>query len=328
MIAPLPLPDRDAQTPEKKERLPMLTKFNQQFFIERLHHLMMQTGRYDETMPAAWEKICEENRHRTKQKDAVASDADIGPVPMHVGQLVQRIRNAGITNVVLEAAHAYAFQSMDDADFVRSMELQYIEAQKLTPLLEQHRIRVQRVLFIDNYNPHPGSGMHEKNLDVDAYVTMAQDHGFAPDYLIWEADMAPMARSMVEYMHHYQSLAAEKENGGDAIDSNGDTEKKLLLSYRGVELMSMGKGKMSCASLDAALSIIKYAHLGEGIVNILPKRQNEREFSFKGQQKKVRQILMDHLGVRVMPFFNIFTSDVESLPHSSGSHHAFRKKSH
>ncbi len=307
-------------------KMPMLTQFNQRHFFQRLHQTILQTNQYDQTVPQVWGKILSENAGRKVPAHPVLQGAS-DPAPRHVEQLVHRIRNAHITTVVLEAAHAYMFQSMDDPDFVRSMELQYADARRLTVLLEQQRIRVQRVLFVDNYNPNPATGAHDENLDVDAYLSLAEENGFPPDYLMWEADMAPLARSMVEYMHRFQSLVSEKESAsGDDGITPSEANRKLLLGYRGVELMSLDQGKMSCASLDAALSIIKYAYLGQGIVNVLPRRQNEREFSFKGQQKKVRQILMDHFGVRVMPFFNIFTSESQSLPHSSGAHHALRKK--
>ena len=139
--------------------------------------------------------------------------------------------------------------------------------------------------------------------------------------------MAPVAKAMINFMREYQSLVVEKENGcnGDAA-ALAVPEKKLHLDYRGIELFTIEKDKVSCSALDAALSLIKLKHLGQGIINVLPKRQHGGEFSFRGQQKKVRQILMDHLGVRVMPFFNLFTSEVDDAPHSSGAHNAFRKK--
>lgn len=301
--------------------MPILTRFNQQFFLERVNHVVLQTNHYNGALSAVWEKIEQENAGRVPEEPIKSEIVEHGSESaMHIDQLQQRIRNAGILNVVLEAAHAYAYQSMEDDDFVRSMEFQYEETNKLVALLTQQRVRMTRVLFIDNYNPNPVSGVREDNLDIEKYLTFAKDHGFPPDYLIWEADMAPLAKAMIEFMQKYQSLVVEKENG-----DNGN-ERKLHLDHRGIELFSPEKDKVSCAGLDAALSLVKYQYLGQGIANILPKRQVGNEFSFRGQQKKVRQILMDHLGVRVMPFFNIFTSETEDDSHSSGAHNAFRKK--
>ncbi len=315
------------------DSFPILTRFNQEFFCERLNHVVLQTNHYDDSLPAAWQKVQEENRSRTAllAPDASVSENGNGSESMqHICQLLQRIRNAGITSVVLEAAHAYAYQSMGDADFVRSMERQYAEAHKLTNLLEENRIHVQRVLFIDNYNPNPVSGQRENNLDVEAYKSLAAENGFPPDYLIWEADMAPIAKVMIDFMRDYQSLIVETVSGaaGDMESLATSTETRLHLDHRKVEMFSVEKDKVSCAALDAALSMMKLKYLGQGIVNVLPKNQHNGEFSFRGQQKKVRQILSDHLGVRIMPFFNLFTSEVDHTSHSSGAHNDFRKRQH
>lgn len=316
--------------PSNGESLHVLTRYSQQFFQERVDHVSLQTCHYRGTVPHTWQKVQEENRQRGPQeipdRNNGTGSSDAGA--RHIQELLQRIRNAGIVDVVLEAAHAYSYQSMDDASFVRSMELQYAEARRLSAALIEQRIRVCRVLFIDNYNPNPSTGALEENLDTDAYIKMANAHGFAPDYLMWEADMAPIAKVMIEYMQRYQSLVMQKEQGDREGGSAEIMKKSLHLSHRGIELHRLDTDKVSCAALDAALSLLKYKHFGQGIVNILPKRQNGDEFSFRGQQRKVRQILMDHLGVRVMPFFNIFTSEEDSAPHSSGAHHALRKKTH
>lgn len=309
----------------------MLTQFNQQFFNERLHHILHQTNHYDGTITSSWEKIQREN-DKAPQIETATLDGNIevgngAESARHIQQLVQRIRNAGIECVVLEAAHAYSHQRMGDESFVRSMEMQYAEAKKLTDALTKNRVNITRVLFVDNYNPNPISGNIEDNLDVEEYVSLARACGFPPDALIWEADMVPVARAMINFMREHQSLVVEKGSGRNGNAGTSDLpEKKLYLDHRGIELFSVAKNKVSCSALDAALSIMKFLHLGQGIINVLPRRQHAGEFSFGGQQKKVRQILMNHLDVRVMPFFNLFTSEVDDTPHSSGAHNAFRKK--
>lgn len=134
--------------------------------------------------------------------------------------------------------------------------------------------------------------------------------------------MVPIAEAMIQYMHTHQGLVGE----GTSCAS-GYEQVKQYLKYRKVELATLfPASKISCSALDAALSLLKYTHMGEGIVNILPRRQVAGEFGFKSQQRKVRQILMDHLGVRVLPFFNIFTEEETNTHHSSGSHHGLRKQ--
>lgn len=313
---------------ESGEALPILTRFNQEFFYERLGHVVLQTNHYNNSLSSIWKKIQDENDN---EKETVRVAPTIGVANnesmLHIQQLLQRIRNAGIIEVVLEAAHAYAYQSMEDGNFVYLMKLQYAEAVKLASVLAENRIKIRRVLFVDNYNPHPVSGKRENNLDIDEYKNLAMAHGFPPDYLIWEADMVPIAKAMIEFMRQYQSLIVEKDNGtnGDA-DLSTAPETKLHLDHRKIEMLSVKRDKVSCSALDAALSIIKLKYLGQGIINVLPRNQHNGEFSFRGQQKKVRQILMDHLGVRIMPFFNLFTSEVDDVPHSSGAHNGFRKK--
>ncbi len=233
--------------------------------------------------------------------------------------------NADLHAVVLEASHAYLYDSMEDGAFVASMERQYRHANRLAQLLAEQRIAVRRVLFIDNYNPPPDSNALVMNLDIESYIEFARDHGYHPNYVVMEADMERLATELITYMHDEQGLVLKDMNGGNGNgEDDEEQQERQLLKRRGVELIKDG-GAISCAGLDAALTLIKYHYMAPGIVNVLPKHQGAEGFSFKGQQRKVRQILGEHLNVRVLPFFNIFTSDDPDVDHTSGAHSQFRK---
>lgn len=303
---------------------PALLKFHKEDFGSRLEAMIQRTHEYRGALPETWEKIRAGTQQQTK--DVKTSAKIERQAVQHISDLVKRVRNADMHSIVIEASHAYLYDRMDNQEFLDSMETQYLHANKLAELLEKNRIAVRKVLFIDDYNPPPDKNELVHNLDFDAYLEFARDHGYYPDYLVMEADMERLARELITYMHDEQGLVLKDTNNGNG-NGNGENEdeERQLLKRRGVELVK-GSGAISCAGLDAALSIIKFHHMASGIVNVLPKHQGTEGFSFKGQQRKVRQILGEHLNVRVLPFFNIFTSDHPHIDHSSGAHSQFRKR--
>jgi len=302
---------------------PVLLKFHKEDFGSRLEAMIQRTHEYRGTLPETWEKVREGAQ---KTKDVKTTVKIERQAVQHISDLVKRIRNADMQSIVIEASHAYLYDSMSDQEFLDSMETQYQHANKLAEMLEKNRISVRKVLFVDDYNPPPDNSELVRNLDIDAYLEFARDHGYYSDYLIMESDMDRLARELITYMHDEQGLVLKETNNGNGNGSNEDNEdeERQLLKRRGVELVK-GSGTISCAGLDAALSIVKFHHMASGIVNVLPKHQGAEGFSFKGQQRKVRQILGEHLNVRVLPFFNIFTSDHPQVDHSSGAHTQFRK---
>lgn len=297
---------------------PVLKNFRPEKFYERLSQMIQCTNEYNGTLPKTWERV-EQGRCDPAMEENGHSDSYF-PQQDHMRNLVRKILNADIRDVVIEASHAYMYDCMDDPHFRQSMERQYHQANLLSSLLQQHRIAVRRVLFVDNYNPHPATGRLERTLDLDCYLDFAREHGFRPDYLIMESDMALMARELVDYMECRQGLVFEEDDPRD----NAEGAPRKLLKRRKVELIK-GAGTMSCAALDAVLTTLKFRYMATGVVNILPRRQGTEDFSFNGQQKKVRQILGEHLNLRVLPFFNIFTPEQDDLRPSSGAHFAFRK---
>ena len=295
---------------------PTITQFGTKDFIRRVDRIAELTDDYGGKLREAWE--------RTRDVSDVKPQVDI-PVSSSVGDdehifdLLQRIRNSHVRSVVLETAHAYMYDDLGSEAFRRSLEIQCQQAQRISDGLEATGILVKKLMFVDDYNPKPGTDGAECTLDLDAYLQLAADNGFPPDMLIMEGDLAKVAREMVDFMHREQGIVIE--SGGN----NGNGKAKVL-EHRNIELVK-DNGMMTCSALDATLSLLKYRYVAQGLINVLPRQTGNTEigFSFRGQQAKVRGILSEHLGVRAMPYFNAFVSvDPEELD-TSGAHHALWK---
>jgi hypothetical protein len=298
----------------------VLTRVDVNRFSERVGQMATSTREYNGALSDAWDEVQVDEWNRDYSRRA--SPQKRTSPPDHIVDLGVRIQNARLREVVLEASHAYLYDSMDDDDLRASMEEQYGDADALSRILASQGIRVRRVLFVDNYNPPPGSDRVVHNLDMQEYVEFACDHGYAPEYVIWEGGMERLASELVEYMREQQDLITyEEENVPESDIALGSQ----FLSYRKTELVK-NSGKMSCTALDTALCVLKFRHLAAGVVNILPRTQKAEGFSFRGQQRKVRRVLGGHYGVRALPFFNAFSTVDAEGQSSSGAHHSLRKK--
>lgn len=308
----------DLQSPTVDEDR-FLTAYSRQMFQERLGRIREKTGAYIGNLVAVRDTFEE-----IKPADGTATPPqyvipELTPdTSQQIGLLLSRIQNSGSETVVVEAGHSYMYHDLDDPKFRDSIILQSLGAAKLTERLEETGVKVNQVIFIDDYNPNPATGKKEENLDIDGLVTLMNSAGFFPTTKIFEASMEDLALSMIRYMGAHQNLIK--------LESNSETESpNILLSRRGHELYKTKTGMVSCAMLDAALTIAKLTYLGEGVVNVLPGDSGTDNGSYNSQQKKMRTIVGEHLGTNVLPVFNLFTGTKTDKKIAAGAHHALRK---
>lgn len=301
--------------------MPVLQGFDCKDFNRRVDQITHTTPAYCHALQQAMMKACRIG----------ALPPSPGPfftpsdIPSHIKDLVSCIANAGIRSVVIESAHAYAFDSLHDPAVVYSLENQLEQASLLSKALQAINIETKKVLFVDNYNPSP-SREPDCNLDIPDYLKFAQTHGFSPDYLIMEADMVPLAEEIIASMQLLDGINGQNLHNTDSIFCK---ENNIMLNHRHIELAQICPKKISCSAIDAALTVLKYRFLGDGVVNILPKLPGAYGFSYRSQQQKVRLILREHLRSRVLPFFNIFCATQRtgaSTLYSFGAHQSFRKR--
>ena len=297
--------------------LPVLTQYNMSDFANRLSAMAQRTMGYAGALETAWDTAeMLDSSEVAPQRDNELTNNERQQVEI----LVTRMKNAGITNAVIEAAHVYAYEDLSDPLLEQSLAVQSKVARIVSSRLESEGIKTKQVLFYDDYNPDPsGRGTHE--LDVDQLVDFVRSHGLAPDMLIREGAMEALSHAVISQMRR-QGLVTETTSPGD------DTKvESYNLSYRNYELYRHADDMVSCAMLDTALSLVKLTFMGDGVVNILPRMNPDGSFGYRNQQKKMRTILGQHLSARVTPVFNVFTNqNTESLiPISTGSHHALRK---
>lgn len=289
---------------------PIITGYDKERLLERLEDIVVATEGYRGSL-AELENEIAAGVSESALPEFGAERATAEP-PRYVHDIAERARNARVENLVIETGHAYLYQSLEDPQLVASLEAQYEGARAVSEKLNVAGIATPRVMFIDDYNPHPDVETVEVKLDVDAHLALAAEHGFRPDYVIRESAMVPLALGLIEYLH--------KTQGAVQVDYRTG---QMLLDR--AELMRLDDEKVSCACLDAALSIAKYRFCGDGILNILPRRSPGEDFSYREQQRKTRRILREHLRVKVLPYFNVFISDTVEQDHAAGAHHVLRK---
>lgn len=209
-----------------------------------------------------------------------------------LGELDIAMQNTHATRIALEGGHVYTDENIDD---------QHRNELRLTALLKAHLSQlgftVINVLFVDNF--HPVSN----GFNVDDYVAEAAAQGWLIDHVVYEQDMIPLARVMVETL----------EQMGKVISKDGG-----LLLKRGakkVELVTRKEGHHSCAVLDAALSLLKYKELrAHAIVNVLRRE-------YRQQQANTRTILKGLLEQDRLPFFDFFIDSKHENEVTAGRPH-------
>ncbi len=233
--------------------------------------------------------------------------------------LAIRIKNAGLARVAIEAAHGYMHDDLEDDVFLSSVRSQARQAGMLSALLDEEGIDTTHIVFVDDYNPDPSDGRHKQVLVVDDLIKEVTENGFEPELLMFESNMVSLAKEMMRIMDEDQSLVIRSDSGTGSLQD-------LVLSRRNIELYRGRDGMVSCAMLDAAFSLVKLTTIANGVVNILPRAPEGQGFSYSGQQRKMRTILSEHLGLRVPPVFNLFVNtDGAKNVIASGAHHILRK---
>jgi len=223
--------------------------------------------------------------------------------------LIKKIQNATVGSVTIEAAHIYLDEDLNDPGIASSLRYQARLAGRLCQRLQDVGISTTRVLFVDDYNVDPA--VSRENFSPRQLLDLVTSEGYSPDVLLYEADMVPLAKKIIEAL------------GSQGLTSTKDDN--LLLTRKSVNLYDPTTDRLSCAMLDAALSLVKLEHCGEGAVNVLPK-MSQSGMGYRHQQLKMRTIVGEHLNTRVLPIFNLFSRTTGSLPEASaGAHNTFRK---
>ncbi len=293
-------------------------------FFDRLDHMVVNTHEYGGTLPAAWEEAEQGRLDLTQISSPIETHLN-GQEERTIRDAVRKIKNAGITSVVIEAAHAYVYEDIDDPQLQESILAQTRKASALTKRLEESGLVVRSILFVDDYNPDPEDGQMHERLDIEKFVELTRSGGYNPEMVIKEAGMVALAKAMIDIMKDRQHIVTiENPEADTSVDvSEGASGSKALLIRKKIELHRIDEDMVSCAMLDAALTIVKFRYLGQGVMNILPRYPGSQDFSYKGQQQKVREIIREHLNVRIPPFFNLFVGGDTAV----GAHNAFRKSS-
>lgn len=303
----------------------VLTSYDRANFFNRLSHMVALTHEYSATLPITWQDAqAGALEERPAKSSAVDETGLTYQQEIEISQLVRKIKNAGITEAVLEAAHVYFYEDLDDPKVRDGVVTQTRHAAVLASALHEAGVSTRQILFIDDYNSDPEAERDGNTLDIDYLLVLAQESGYSPGMILREAGMVQLAQEMIRVMDERQGLVTHVEIND--IDRSDSRQADLYLTRRNLELYRAGDDMVSCAMLDAALTMLKWNYLGQAVVNILPRRPGSQEFSYRGQQRKLRTILGEHLDARVLPLFNIFTGTQQAEPIAAGSHHAFRKK--
>lgn len=315
-----PLAVLDAPVPDLNG-LPVLMGYSKHLFTERMRHAIQTTAGYDGQLEATWQKS------QSGELYSAFDPFDAGTLPAlerhqqeQIGIAVQRVKNTGARSVAIEAAHVYCYDSLDDPDLCESIVLQARFAAHLAHSLEENGISARQILFIDDYNPNPASSdaADQQRLDIDQFIALTESAGYRPGMILREGDMVSLAESMISAM----------DAQGLVVHDTGSDEREVLYLNRGrVELYRGEDNMVSCAMLDAALTLVKLSYLGEGVINILPRRPENNEFSYKSQQRKMRNIVGEHLNARALPIINLFVGQgsMEQVAVAAGAHNVLRK---
>ncbi len=146
-------------------------------------------------------------------------------------------------------------------------------------------------LFIDNYNPQ----FEEKpqDLQIADYVGLLSQLGFAPDKVVYEADLVEHAKEVVSYLQK-QGYAGEHHNG------------KTILHKGNILLYDPEHEKYMCSLLDACLYLQKLEQ-ADGCITVLDEQ-------YASQQKGTLTILKK-LNADVATIFPFFYSTKDSPLH-------------
>lgn len=183
----------------------------------------------------------------------------------------------------VEAGHIYT-----DEIPSRRHEIGAIVGKNVSSVLEGMGIRVQRMLFVDDYNAQ------SQDLDISGYKSSISRHGFVPDQLIFESSLTKEAEKVIAALEE-QNLTQADRNGTIILKKDRKGEQTVVLRK------SPKKGATpACAALDAALYLKKSAQ-ADMCVTVLHSE-------WKDQQDKVKKVLKA-LGKDNTPILEVYYTD-------------------
>ena len=196
--------------------------------------------------------------------------------------------NGKKSSIIVEAGHIY------------TNEHQTLEHQVgatwgnlLSSYLALFGAEIENWLFIDNYNPP----FEEKpqDLNIGDYISSLSQWGFAPDKVVYEADLVEHAKEVITYLQK-QGHAGEHHNG------------KTVLHKGKILLYDPESEKYMCSLLDACLYLQKLEQ-ADGCITVLDQQ-------YTSQQKGTLTILKK-LGTDTTTVFPFFYSTPNSPVHAS-----------
>lgn len=303
-----------------------MTRFDKVEFTERLRLMSFTSEQYGGTLTdaiGATEHIDPSDTPPAEPSFDMLSDDQHRQYTI----LAQRLKNAGVLSAVIEAAHVYMYQDLSDESLQSSLKAQSYHGGLLGRRLEAGGISVRNMLFVDDYNPDPkGDKDKDEPLDIEELLTLTRSAGYDPTILLKESDMVELGKGMLRFMGEQQELLRLDPPRPKVVEGKDPEPQTVKLVQGGIELYRGSDEMVSCAMLDTALSVVKFHALGEAVINILPRSSPDGGFSYKGQQKKMRTIIHEHLNVRYSPLVNLYTGNTHADPVAAGAHHAFRKR--
>jgi len=306
----------------------VLMRYTEPSFSDRFSGMLADSDGYSGTLASVWDT-------RDQLHDYTPNDSTLGAVmPLEAKQqeqqidiLVSRLRNMGVASTVIEAAHVYMYEDLSDPNLRDSVRMQAHYSAVLAQRLVHADIDVRQMLFVDDYNPPNDGRPSDSNIDIAELVELVRSTGYNPELVLREASIVSLAREVMGIMQNEQSIIASPEQDDEEEDeSAAHSAGDLFLLRNNIELYRSSDNMVSCAMLDTALTLIKLNYMGDAVINVLPRGAEGQGFSYKGQQKKMRTIVGEHLETRVLPITNLFVKGNETTaPITAGSHHTLRK---
>ncbi|MFH1506602.1 MAG: hypothetical protein ABIE94_06495 [archaeon] len=197
-------------------------------------------------------------------------------------------KNEKKPSIIVEAGHIYTDEQPGLEHKIGAMC-----GNLLSNYLELFGAEIKKWLFIDNYNPHFGN--KPQDLDVESYIASLSGLGFAPDEVVYEADLVEKAKEIIGYLEK-KSYTSPYHNG------------KTVLQKGKILLYDPENEKYMCSLLDACLYMEKL-EVADGCVTILDQQ-------YTSQQKGTLTILKK-IGVDTTKIFPFFYSTSNSPQHAS-----------
>ncbi|MDO8481143.1 MAG: hypothetical protein Q7S65_05020 [Nanoarchaeota archaeon] len=192
------------------------------------------------------------------------------------------------STVIVEAGHIY---TSEQPGLEHRVGAEY--GAQFSAFLQGAGARVQKWLFIDDYNPAIQG--KPQSLDEAAYLAALSSQGFAPDSIVKESALVTEAIA----------LLAQLQSSGHTRQTR---EGKTALSKEGVLLYDASTGRHYCSLLDAALYLRKLRG-ADACVTVLDAQYR--------QQQKGTLTILKKLGADTSTIAPVFYSTPTALLHPS-----------